>query len=244
MGFLLRSFSFFLFCLLSPALILAGSGTANPIIVPKHSIVLKKQPTYPKWMQLWELARKHAEAGENVRAAELYRQLFNEKSNIEEVLREYALVLMDTGQWESAGGMVQRLIERNPESLEYQLYGGRIALTLKRYKRASQYLGQVYTMEPDGPDALEALSGQIIALQKQGRKGIAYPLMEQRYLLVPHDADSIRLLAQYSLNLGYRAKAKMYFTTLLNEFDGTDIDFFESEPLFNGIEDTPMVLLC
>ncbi len=240
----LLRFFLFLFLILAPGVVLADDETTTPGIAPKHTIILKDHTPQPEWMQLWERARVYARAGDAVQATQLYAKLLLEKPKIEEALREYVLVLMADRQWKTAGIMVQRLLEENPDSLEYQLYGGRIALALKRYKRASHYFGQVYNMAPGSPGALEALRGQIIALKKQERMELAYPLMEQFYLLVPHDAESIRLLALASLTLGYKDKAEMYYKTLLNEFEATETDFFQSEPLFTGSNDIQMAMLC
>ena len=106
MGLLLRSF-LFLFLLLVPGKILADGAKTSLSIAPKHSIVLKNQTAQPEWMQLWERARVYARAGELGAAAKLYNQLLLEKPNIEEALREYVLVLMDSEQWTTARAMVQ-----------------------------------------------------------------------------------------------------------------------------------------
>ena len=212
--------------------------------IPERSIIVKKGSQQPEWMHLWEQARTALRENKNVLAANLYRELLLEKPYIEEALREYVLVLMNLEQWENAGTELRELLEINPLSDEYQLYAGRVALVRNHYKRASTYLGQVYSMDPNGPYALEALRGQIMALEKQGLQEMAYPLMEQLYLLVPHDQESIRQLARYSLKLGFKDKAIMYFRTLLTEFSGTDLDYFESEPLFAEEEDIEMSIRC
>lgn len=195
-------------------------------------------------MLLWDKAREAARKNDTQKAVKLYLELFSQKPHIEEALREYVLILMNLEQWPKAGVVLQQLLEVDPASLEYQLYGGRIALNQKRYQSASIYFGQVYTMSPGGKGALEALKGQIAALQKMKRKDLAYPLMEQLYLRVPHDEVSLRNLAKHSLELGNPDKARSYYRTLFNEFNGIDLDFLESEPLFVAAGDNSMAVHC
>lgn len=222
---------------------------AKEISAPSHSdqsreVVLKNFKTQPPWMLLWDRARGTAGNGDIETAVTLYHELLSKKPLLEEALREYLLLLMTSEQWTEAGSISLRLLEIDPASLEYLLYSGRIALVQKRYQAASKYLGQVYTLSPDGPWSVEALRGEIVALQQLERKEMAYPLMEQLYLLVPHEADAIRKLAQYSVELGQTDKALNYYTTLLKEFQGTSQDFIESEPLFTVAKDQELMLHC
>lgn len=208
-------------------------GFVNP------GIVLQGSQDQPNWMVLWDKARNYARQGDQQKSAAMYRELFLEKPLIEEALREYVVVLMGLSRWRDAWGGVQNLLEMDSQSLEYQLYAGRIALVLGRYQRALQHLGLVFTMSPRGPWSVEALKGQIVSLQELGRKDMAFPLMEQLYLFVPHDEDIIRSLAQESLQLGFTSKALSYYQTLISEFQGTEQDFWEAEPLFvaSGVEE-------
>lgn len=234
-----------LFLVLFSPLILIADDTIDPSIpVSRQGVILKDGMEQPAWMELWDTARNSARSGEKEKAVTIYRELFIEKPQIEEALREYALLLMDIGEWKEAGQVIQKLLETDPASREYLLYGGRIALVQRRYERASKYMGQVYTMSPGGPWAIEALKGQITALQKLGRLDMAYPLMEQLYLLVPHDENSIRQLARYSKERGNSVKAQTYYKTLITEFGGTDLDFLESVTLFEDAGDQEMIVSC
>jgi len=89
-------------------------------------------------------------------------------------------------------------------------------------------------MSPSGPWAIEALKGQITALQNLDRPDMAYPLLEQLYLIVPHEAKIIRQLARHSKKLGNNDKALNYYTTLITEFGGNERDLLESIPLFEN----------
>lgn len=244
MRFLLRLFIVLLFFFLTPA-ILAAEGREDVLpIAPEHSIVLKSGSQQPEWMQLWEQARSLSRSFDNASAANLYQQILAQKPYIEEALREYVLVLMALQRWGTAGDALQELLEMNPDSLEYQLYAGRIALIRNHYNRAATYLGQVYTQSPNGPYALEALRGQILALQKMGLREMAYPLMELLYLLVPHEREPISRLARYSLELGYKYKAIMYYKTLIHEFGATALEYQESAVLFSENDDMDMAVRC
>jgi predicted Zn-dependent protease len=228
----------------SPLRLIADETKDSSSVVSNHAIILKDGMEQPAWMKLWGKARISARSGDKKKAVTIYRELFIEKPQIEEALREYVLLLMDLGEWKEAGQVIQKLLETDPASREYLFYGGRIALVQKRYGRASNYMGQVYTMSPGGPWAIEALKGQIAALQKLGRQDMAYPLMEQLYLLVPHDEQSIRQLARYSKKLGNSGKAQTYYKTLITEFGGTDLDFLESVQLFEAARDQKMLVSC
>lgn len=234
----------FLFIFLLTTDLRAAGETKTSEQVFTHSITLKNSLKQPLWMHTWERARKATRDLDPLLACNLYQQLLQEKPNIEEALREYALVLISVKRWETASATLQLLLEINPDFQEYLLYSGQVALQLKQYNRATSFLGQVYTLNPNGPDAIVALRGQILALQKQAHKELAYPLMEQLYLLVPHEGKSIRELAHYSLDLGYPEKAVNYYTTLLNEFSATDKDFLLSEPLFVEQKNDSLSVKC
>jgi predicted Zn-dependent protease len=228
---------------LPPLLLSAEPGNVSEISV-NHEVILKNHKGQPLWMELWEKARSAVKNNNKQDAVLRYQKLFQEKPQIEEALREYVVVLMDLKQWQEAGKSCQTLLEIDPTSLEYLLYAGRVAQVQKRYQKAAKYLGQVYSRSPDGPFSIEALRGQIDALQKMGRNEMANPLMEQLYLLIPHEEGFIRQLASLSKELGHDIKARNYYKTLINEFGGTDVDFLESEPLFVSVQDMDMSLQC
>jgi predicted Zn-dependent protease len=210
---------------------------------PVSRLIVIKGGKIPAWMEQWKQARGAASAGDLKAAVLSYEQLLSQKPQIEEALREYCIILMSLKRWQEAGKTVQKLLEIDPSSLEYLLYGGRVDLIQGRYDRASKYLGQVYSLSPTGPYALEALTGQITSLQKLGRLEMAYPLMEQRYLLIPHRQKEIRKLAKYSVKLGHTKKALTYYKTLISEFQGNDNDFLESAALFEREGDVESAVL-
>ena len=235
---------FFLFSFLPLTVSHSSPEADSRVVVQPHERVIKTGIDKPSWMRLWESAREEAAQGKNKQALRLYRELFSRKANIEEALREYLLILMNLEMWQEARTVHTKLQGFDQESLEYQLYGGRIALHLKQYQQASTYFGQVYTMSPSGSWALEALKGQITSLQELNRVDLAYPLMEQLYLLEPDNEDLLRSLANYSLFLENNEKGIGYFKTLLTRFDGIDKDFLASEPLFVKAGDTDMAVRC
>jgi len=233
-------FCLFLFC---PSSIQADDTLLEP---PRNKTIndvkVQGAAVVPDWMLLWNRARSISAAGDMENGANLYRELLIKKPNIEEALREYLLLLMDLDKWEESGLVVQKLLESDSTSLEYLLYGGRIALRQKHYERAAKYLGQVYTTSPNGSWPIEALRGQIVALQRLERYDMAYPLLEQLYLIIPHDERIIRQLAQYSKKQGNKDKALTYYTTLIDEFGGNDTDFLESIPLFEAADNKKMLV--
>ncbi len=223
------------YCLSSlflPSFIIADELKNSPVIHSSHFITVQGTATEPVWMQLWNSARAASLRTDKTKSISIYRELFVLKPSIEEALREYVILLMDSGQWQEAAQVIQKLLETDATSEEYLIYGGRIALVQKRYEQAAKHMGQVYTTSPGGPFAIEALKGQIHALQKLDRLEMAYPLMEQLYLIVPHEETLIRQLALYSKKRSDSEKALTYYTTLLTEFAGTDRDYLESIPLF------------
>ena len=246
----------FHFSLFSPLILLLCSFLFSPISlfaeekesvskqVATHGVVLRNIKKQPLWMELWEQARAAVKENNKQEAVLRYQKLFIEKPHIEEALREYVIVLMALEKWQDAGKITRTLLEMDQTSLEYLFYDGRVALSQKRYQKAAKYLGQVYSRSPDGPYSIEALRGQISALKKMGRIEMADPLMEQLYLLIPHEESFIRELARLSKQLGHDAKALDYYKTLINEFGGTEPDFLESEPLFVSADDIEMSLQC
>lgn len=250
--YFLPSYSTFIRFILSGIfllLILVFSFTGNAATdsfspAPNSGLVLKGSHDQPSWMGLWEKARLAVRQGKTQKAAALYKELFVKRPQIEEALREYSLVLMELMRWNDAWIILQKLFEIDPESLEYKFYAGKVALAQKRYQRAATFLGQVYTMSPESEWSVEALRGQVVSLQKLGREDMAYPLLEQLYLLVPHEEDIIRRLARDSLKLGHSAKAESYYKTLVSEFDCTSRDYFEAEPLFVNSGAKEMAALC
>lgn len=223
-----------------------GNATTDSLSSPaaNSELVLKGTHNQPAWMTIWEKARLTAKRGETQEAAAIYKKLLIERPQIEEALREYSLVLMELMQWDDAWTVLQKLLEIDPESLEYKFYAGRVALAQKRYLRASTFMGQVYTMSPAAPWSVEALRGQIVSLQKLGREDMAYPLLEQLYLLVPHEEETIRRLARDSIKLGHVEKAESYYKTLVSEFDSTSRDYLEAEPLFENSGAKEMAVRC
>ena len=211
--------------------------------VDTRQIRVKRGEQQPSWMDSWNYAREASNSGDLEIAKKRYQSLFKEKANIEEARREYAHLLLQLEAYEEAFSVFQGLIELNPDSLEYLLHAGEAALHLQRYNRAASYLGQVYTIAPNGPHALDALRGQILALQEQGQSELAYPLMEQLYLLVPDEEELIRLLAKYSENLDQKDKAVNYYQKLISEFTPTAEDLLAGEKLFtaNKLEDISLI---
>ena len=228
------------FAINTPLLFAGESGVES---ADARQIKVKGGRQQPSWMESWNAARAARNSGDLATAKLRYQTLIKEKANIEEARREYAHLLLHLESYEEAFTVLQGLIELNPDSLEYLLHAGEAALQLQRYNRAASFLGQVYTIEPNGPHALDALRGQIIALQKQGQKELAYPLMEQLYLLIPNEEELIRLLAIYSAELGQKDKAVTYYQKLINEFTPTAEDLLAGEKLFteNKLDDLSLV---
>ncbi len=234
----------FVFSSLFPIGVYAEEGLQDQQTDAVRRLVIKGEQQQPVWMKLWEQARSAVAKGDTTGAVIFYQRMLEQKPDIEEALREYALVLIDAEQWKVAETTLQHLLEINPRSTEYLFYAGQVLVQLKQYNRAATYLGQVYVSDPNGEHAITALRGQIEALQQQSRWQLAYPLMEQLYLLVPHEEQNIRELAQYSAKLGHSSKAMAYYTTLLGEFTPKDTDYFESEPLFAQAKNYVMAERC
>ncbi|RUM43895.1 MAG: hypothetical protein DSY80_05090, partial [Desulfocapsa sp.] len=222
----------------------ADQKEADTVLRARQPIIINSADLQPSWMQIWTHAREAGKNAEFKQSLKLYRELIQEKPNIEEVLSEYAHLLMETKEWENAFAVFQQLLEIDPDSQEYLLHAGQVALQVNRYSIAANYLGQVYSSNPDGKDAVAALRGQILALQKQDRKELAYPLMEQLYLLVPHEDKNIRELARYSIELKQFGKAGNYYTTLINEFKAADSDLLQAEGLFTQLKNSEMARKC
>jgi tetratricopeptide (TPR) repeat protein len=192
---------------------------------PYREIVPVDRPDVPLWKSYWDAGREYVRQGNYVVAAEYYKELYLRKPQIEEAKWEYCKVLFKLEEFDIASPLLESLLEQNPYQEEYLAMAGYVALETREYGRAVTYLGQVYSLHPEGPEGIKALSGLIEGLQKTGKKRYAFNLMEQLRQRRPDTLPLVLELARYAAELGLFEKADDYYSILI------DVDNVENSML-------------
>jgi len=211
---------------------------------PKRKVVVDQVEKEPAWKTKWDQAREQVTAKNYLQAALSYSELLSIKSNIEEAKWEYLQLLIRLTEWNLASDLIESLIEKNPESVQYRLSGGKIALEKKENERAAKCFSWVFSRVPNSPDGLTALQGLINALRGMGRDQKAFPLIEQLYIRKPDDPNLLKELATLSIQQGLHGKAAHYLSILIEKFPVDDRVIFQAANLYDqmGREDKAIVL--
>ncbi len=201
------------------ALNLAASLALPPelcsAITPYREIVPVDTPDVPLWKSYWDAGREYVRQGNYTVAAEYYKELYLRKPQIEEAKWEYCKVLFKLEDFDIASPLLESLLEQNPYQEEYLAMAGYVALETGEYGRAVTYLGQVYSLHPQGAEGVKALSGLIQGLKKTGKKKYAFNLMEQLRQRRPDTLPLVLELARYATELGLFEKADDYYSILI-----------------------------
>jgi tetratricopeptide (TPR) repeat protein len=223
------------------ASLLSGQITGSSVVAavgPDQEIRSVNVPAVPEWKKYWDTAREFVRKGQNENAANAYRKLFLEKPQIEEARWEYCKVLFALKDYATLLPILESLIESDAQREEYLAMAGKIALAKGEYPQAATYLGQVYTLHPEGQFGTEILENLVQALQGLGNTQIAFPLMEQLYLRNKNNQHLLLMLARYARGLGKDKKAREYYTTLVEKFQVEDAVLLEAAAIFDfpGLE--------
>jgi len=200
---------------------------------PERQLIVNKVEEEPAWKMKWDEVRQLVREQKYVEAAKGYGELLTMKSNIEVARWEYLQLLIRLNEWALGSNLVESLIERNPQSIQYQLSGGRIALARKEFARAAKYFGWAFTKSPNSSHGLTALQGLIDALRGLGRDEKIFPLIEHLRIRKPQDPDLLRELAIMAMQQGRMAKASHYFSTLIDQFPVDDRIIFQTANLYD-----------
>lgn len=200
---------------------------------------MQADPRTPDWKLLWDEARNFVRAKQYDRAAASYSELYRRKPNIEEAVWEYCKVLLKVENYDGSEKIIGELLEKQPRRSDYLLAGAKVALHNKNYSAAISYYGRVFEKDPAGESADEALRGLAESLRSSGQKELSLPLLEQLLQRQPGSRDLIHKLAVDSYELGRAAKARVYYSMLLEYPDVEDRIVFQAAELFDepGFQD-------
>ena len=226
-----------LFCLLllfpgffSPACL------ADESIAPQKNIaIVEGQQESPEWKVLWDKARDFVRNTDYLSAVKAYAELYRLKPNIEEAHWEYCKVLLLVEDFAGADKIIGGLLDKDPNNSAYLLAGGDIALHFKNYTTATEYYGRVLEKDPGGADADAALLGLATSLRRQGKKELAFGLLERYSSRHPENSEVMHTLAVDAHELGKDDKARKLYTRLLENPRVDDQVIFQAAQVF----DTP-----
>lgn len=187
----------------------AKTGLLSPeTTVPDRDIQYSGKNVLPQWKIDWDQARALCRKGKIGQALVQYELLLQEKSTVDEARWEYASLLVREKRWQQAGKELDTLLVHDPGNRKYLLARARVSLQEGLTEQAIKQYGQLYEGRPAGADALEALTGLITALDKQGNKEAQLPLLEQLLLRKPGDLSLLKRTGSLSLELGQAGKTR------------------------------------
>ena len=212
----------------------SGCLAADRIAPDRNILMIQGEPGSPEWKVLWDSARKFVRDEDYVHAVTAYSELVRIKPNIEEANWEYCKVLLKVDDYSTAAKIIGGLIDKDPNNSDYLLAGGAVALHWKNYVTAAGYYGRVYEQDPSGGRSDAALIGLATSLRNQGKKELAFPLLEQFSLRHPENTTIIHNLALDAHALGKNEKARMLYTKLLDNQIVADQVILEALKVFDG----------
>lgn len=228
------------------SLLLCGWIVLCPCVLPADVLpgreVIRTDTQEPSWKNAWDYARILTRENNFQEAALRYEYLLELKPNIEEAKWEYSKVLILLKEWDKASALLEVLIEGDPGRIDYLTHAGGIALAKHEWERAVRYFGQAYETEPAGTLAVQALDGMIRGLLGQGKRDIAFPLMEQLYLRNRKNAHLLQDLARYAEENRLLDKAKSYYTALISSFEVDDRIYHNAAGIFEELNEEQVAL--
>jgi tetratricopeptide (TPR) repeat protein len=185
------------------------TGLLSPeTTVPDRDIQYSGKAMLPQWKIDWDQARALCRKGKIGQALVQYELLLQEKSTVDEARWEYASLLEQEKRWQQAGKELDTLLVHNPGNRKYLLARARVSLQEGLTEQAIKQYGQLYEGCPAGADALEALTGLITALDRQGNKAAQLPLLELLLLRKPGDLFLLKRTGALALALGQAEKTR------------------------------------
>lgn len=219
--------SFFLVLAAAPA-VGAEPGGERTINIIQHDV---KQ--IPLWKILWDQARGFANDKNYADAIAAYQKLFFNKDNIELAQFEYGKVLEQAGKCNEAVKVLESLVYKQPEKLQYYSPLANCLDNLDQYAKAAKYYGVLFNKDPYGPTAIPALEGLVKNLQAKKNQESLTPLLKQLVLRKPEDASALRNLAQHLFINDQQEQAEKIYLELFNKFRVDDVVLLEIEAVLN-----------
>jgi tetratricopeptide (TPR) repeat protein len=222
-------FYIFLFLGLFTSVCFAGDG-----IAPDRNIsILQGEPESPEWKVLWDKARNFTREADYLHAVKAYSDLYRIKPNIEEANWEYCKVLLKIEDFSTAEKIIGGLLDKDPNNNDYLLAGGAVAVHRKNYDTAVRYYGRVFEKDPTGQNSDTALLGLATSLRNQGKKKLAFALLEQFSLRHPENNTIIHYLALDADELRKGEKSRNFYAKLLENPEVDDRIIFQAAQVFD-----------
>lgn len=202
----------------------AKTGLLSPAMtVPDRDVHYMQKSPQPRWKIDWDQARSLCRKGKIGQALVQYELLLQEKGTIDEARWEYASLLIQEKRWHQAGEQLDTLLVHDPENRKYLLARAGVSLQEGFIEQAVKQYGQLYEGRPAGADALPALTGLIMSLDRQGNKEAQLPLLELLLLRKPGDLSLLKRTGSLALDLGQAEKTKSLLIKQLQKYP-EDVD--------------------
>lgn len=192
---------------------------AAPLTTEKTITIVNQEETQdPLWKQRWDEARALAQQQKFPESIAKYLEVLEAKPLIEEVKWELSRIYLSVREYEKALAILAGLIESAPETMEYLVSGGEVALEMGKADLAAKYFGRALALDPGGPLSETALLGMISALSGQDRRALAIPLMEQLYQRGVLSPELITELARYYAEQEDFERSGHYYQELVEKY--------------------------
>ena len=192
---------------------------AAPLTTEKTITIVNQEETQdPLWKQSWDEARALAQQQKFSESISKYLEVLEAKPLIEEVKWELSKIYLSVREYEKALAILAGLIEAAPETLEYLVSGGEVALEMGKADLASKYFGRALALDPGGPLSETALLGMISALSSQDKRALTIPLMEQLYQRGVLSPEFITELARYYAEKEDFERSGHYYQELVEKY--------------------------
>ncbi len=218
---MMKKYSIFIFALL---ILLTGdlaSGESESLSLPSgKSIVPERDVQYeeslaPDWKSTWDEARRLSRDKKFDESLIKYKMLLDRKESIEEARWEYARILMRLKKWHEATVELEHLVAMNPRNRSFRYQLAQASLNGNDVERAVILYGQLYETEAEGPQAVIALKGLLIGLEKQGLRKMMLPFLEQLSKSTSGDIEILKKTALVAEEFKQDDKAVYYYEQAL-----------------------------
>ena len=108
--------------------------------VPKQDLVLPEKDDSP-WLKLWRQAREMTRQGDLAGAVVVYQELLSRRPHVDEARWELVQIYIEQNQLAQAIGLMEDLLETNPQNIIYLNLLARLMQQQDQFDRALDLLG-------------------------------------------------------------------------------------------------------
>ncbi|MFH1214869.1 MAG: tetratricopeptide repeat protein [Pseudomonadota bacterium] len=183
--------------------------------IPRQEIVATAN-NLPAWVTIWQDARRHALAGDFFAARSAYSRFLEIKGDVAEARWEFAALLLSANEFDQAAGLLEMLLETDPDRVEYLNGLGYVMQKKGHFDRAVELFDRAAGRDPANIIALTGLSEGLLALGNLGR---ALPRLEDLNERQVDDINLQKRLVCLYLDLHLAAKARPLAVRLAERAD-------------------------